>query len=75
MIRPELMNEADAASYIGMSIAFLRSGRCHGIVGNRTPTPPHLKLGRSVKYARVDLDKWLAERRIDPARRKTRRAA
>lgn len=59
----ELLNEADAARHIGMSVAFLRAGRCHGLVGNRTPSPTYLKLGRSVRYARADLDAWLAARR------------
>lgn len=68
--KPELLDEKPAAEYIGMSVAFLRSGRCHGIVGNRTPAPPHMKLGRAVKYARADLDAWLAARRVDPVARK-----
>ena len=67
--KPELLDEGPSAEYIGMSIAFLRSGRCKGIVGNRTPPPPYLKLGRSIKYDRRDLDQWLAERRVDPIER------
>ncbi len=68
--KPELLDEKPSADYIGMSVAFLRKGRCEGIVGNRTPPPPHLKLGRAVKYARADLDAWLAARRVDPVARK-----
>jgi hypothetical protein len=68
--KPELLDESPAADYIGMSVAFLRSGRCKGVVGNRTPPPPHMKLGRAVKYARTDLDAWLAARRVDPLNRK-----
>lgn len=67
--KPELLDEEAAAAYIGMSGAFLRAGRCRGIVGKRTPAPPHLKLGRSIKYSRADLDAWLAARRVDPAAR------
>ena len=70
MNKPELFDEHPAAVYIGMSAAFLRSGRCHGVVGNRTPPPAHLKLGRAVKYTRADLDAWLAARRVDPQKRK-----
>ena len=70
--KPELMDEGPAADYLDMSVAFLRAGRCHGIVGNRTPTPPYLKIGRSIKYDRRDLDAWLADRRVDPVARKTR---
>lgn len=68
--KPELLNEWQAAEYIGMSVAFLRSGRCRGVIGNRTPTPPHFKTGRRVQYARTDLDEWLAARRVDPAARR-----
>lgn len=67
--KPELLNETQAAEYIGMSVAFLRAGRCRGVIGNRTPTPPHFKTGRRVQYARVDLDAWLSARRVDPAAR------
>ncbi|MGD9597626.1 MAG: helix-turn-helix transcriptional regulator [Steroidobacteraceae bacterium] len=62
--KPELLDEHDAAAYVGMSTAFLRCGRMHGKLGNRTPSPPFLKLGRAVRYDRRDLDAWLAERRF-----------
>jgi len=73
--KPEFMNEAQAAEYIGMSVAFLRCGRSRGVAGNRTPTPAHYKKGSRIQYARGDLDAWLAERRVDPAtpRRRSRR--
>jgi hypothetical protein len=60
---PELLDENAAAKYIDMSVDFLQAGRCRGRLGNATPAPPHLKLGRSVRYDRRDLDGWLAERR------------
>ena len=65
----ELVTEEDAARHIGMSVSFLRMGRCRGTLGNRTPTPPYLKLGASVRYDKQDLDAWLDERRVDPAAR------
>ncbi|MHB8811698.1 MAG: DNA-binding protein [Steroidobacteraceae bacterium] len=70
--KPELLDEGPAADYIGMSAAFLRAGRCKGVVGNHTPPPAHLKLGRSIKYDRRDLDQWLADRRVDPVARRRR---
>jgi uncharacterized protein YhdP len=66
----ELLDEAPAAAYINMSAAFLAAGRCRGVLGNSTPPPPHHKLGRKIKYDRLDLDAWLAERRVAPAARK-----
>jgi|SRR5579872_3258793 len=67
--RPELFDEETAAEYLGMSVAFLRSGRQRGLVGNRTPPPAHLQLGRTIRYDRRDLDKWLDARRVDPGAR------
>jgi len=64
-----LLDEAQVARQIGMSVAFLRRGRQQGIVGSRTPAPPHLKIGRAVRYLRADIDAWLIERRIDPVAR------
>lgn len=29
--------------------------------------PPYLKLGRTVRYRRSDLDRWAAAQRVDPA--------
>jgi hypothetical protein len=56
---------AEAAAYIGMSVDYLAMGRRTGDIGNRTPTPPHHKMGRNlVKYSKADLDAWLAERRV-----------
>ena len=63
MDKPDLMTEQPAAEHIGMSVAFLRAARQHGVLGNRTPAPPYLKIGRAVRYLRSDLDRWLAERR------------
>ncbi len=68
-MKDDLLNEASAAAAIGMSIAFLRRGRLAGIVGNSTPPPAHMKLGRSVRYLRADLEAWLRERRVDPVAR------
>jgi hypothetical protein len=67
--KPEFYDEKQAAAYIRMSVAYLRCGRSRGVTGNRTPTPPHYKLGSRIRYARTDLDQWLAEKRIDPAAR------
>lgn len=75
MTKHPLFTEAEAAEYIGMSVAFLRVARSKGILGSRTPPPPHLQLGRHVRYDPVDLERWLSERRVDPsARPRTSRA-
>ena len=51
--------DAEAARYIGMSESWLRQARV-----NKNPVaPPYLKIGRSIRYLRDDLDAWLESRR------------
>lgn len=59
---PAAMNEAEAARYIGMSRGWLRLGRSRG----NPDTPPYVKVSRAVRYLRADLDRWIAERHVDP---------
>ncbi len=61
------LTERQAAHYIGMSQSFLRQDRMNGIRENRTPGPKFLKIGRSVRYLREDLDAWLFQHRISRA--------
>lgn len=58
-IQPRLLSEQDASQYICMSRSFLRQARMDGNRENRTPAPPFIKIGRSVRYLREDLDTWL----------------
>ena len=55
------LTEQQAAHYLSMSRSFLRQGRMNGDRENRTPTPPYLKIGRSVRYLKADLDTWLEQ--------------
>ncbi|WP_237759190.1 DNA-binding protein [Legionella erythra] len=34
-------------------------GDYHGTLANRTPGPKYIKIGRSVRYLKDDLDSWL----------------
>ena len=54
-----VLTEQQAAEYIGMSRSFLRQDRMNGRREGRTPGPVFLKIGRSVRYLKEDLDKWL----------------
>ena len=65
MAGPTLLPETEAANYIGMSVAYLRMDRCRGHLKGRTPGPPWLKLGRTVRYDTRDLDAWLNAQRVD----------
>jgi hypothetical protein len=62
---PELLRDEEAGAYISMSAAYLRADRCRGHVGGSTPGPAFLRMGRTIRYRREDLDAWLAERRVD----------
>jgi predicted DNA-binding transcriptional regulator AlpA len=55
------LTEKQAALYLSMSRSFLRQGRMNGDREKRTPTPPYLKIGRSVRYLKIDLDNWLEQ--------------
>ena len=61
-----VLKDAEAAHYIGMSQSFLRQSRMDGIRENRTPGPPFVKIGRAVRYLKDDLDAWLAQYRQKP---------
>tara|TARA_B100002049_G_C15901418_1_gene300103 strand:- start:16 stop:231 length:216 start_codon:yes stop_codon:yes gene_type:complete len=59
MSHKRALSESETAEYIGMSRSFLRQARMHGNREKRTPAPPFIKVGRSVRYLREDLDNWL----------------
>lgn len=58
-LEPRTLTEKLAARYIGMSVSWLRQARNFG----NPEAPPHLKIGKSVRYLKEDLDSWLVERR------------
>jgi predicted DNA-binding transcriptional regulator AlpA len=59
-----VLNERDAAYYIGMSVSFLRQARMDGDRKNRSPGPPWVQLGsRRIGYLIDDLNAWLEARR------------
>lgn len=60
----EILTEAEAAKYIGMSRAFLNADRQNGYREGRTKGPVYMKLGRSIRYHRKDLDEWLMGNRV-----------
>jgi predicted DNA-binding transcriptional regulator AlpA len=54
-----VFSEYETSQYIGMSRSFLRQSRMEGNRDNRTPAPPFIKIGRSVRYLKEDIDAWL----------------
>ncbi len=59
------LKEKDAAVYIGMSRSFLRQDRMNGRLPNRTLGPRFIKIGRTIRYLRDDLDLWLTQHTVD----------
>lgn len=58
-INQRALSEQEASIYIGMSRSFLRQSRMEGNLSGRTPAPPFIKIGRSIRYLKDDLDYWL----------------
>jgi predicted DNA-binding transcriptional regulator AlpA len=55
----QTLAEKDTARYIGMSSAYLRVARRE----NRGPA--FVRVGRTVRYLRADLDAWLIGHRVE----------
>lgn len=64
-LQAEKLTERHAATLLGVSVSFLRMARVRGTVGGRTPGPAYYRLGKRVLYLRADLERWLAEHRVD----------
>ena len=56
--------EQEASQYIGMSRSFLRQDRMNGLRKHRTPGPNYIRIGKSIRYLKEDLDAWLENYRI-----------
>lgn len=59
-----LIDEINAAKYIGMSRSFLRQDRMNGYRKNRTKGPAFIRVGRNIRYHLHDLIAWVDENRI-----------
>ena len=62
-VEKKVFKEIEAASYICMSRSFLSQDRMNGTLKNRTPGPKYIKIGRSIRYLKDDLDSWLDHHR------------
>jgi predicted DNA-binding transcriptional regulator AlpA len=54
-----LLTSKEAAAYIGVAESYLRQVRMTGQIGGRMVPPPHIEMGRSIRYDKVDLDNWI----------------
>jgi len=58
-LKKQVVNEQDAADFLGLAVQTLRNRRF-----TRQP-PNYLKLGRSVRYRVEDLESYLNECRVE----------
>lgn len=58
-VKPRLISEEQAATYLGMSRQFLRKSRMDGNRANHTDAPPFVRIGRLIRYSVDDLDAWI----------------
>jgi predicted DNA-binding transcriptional regulator AlpA len=56
---PRAFTTSEAAIYIGMSESWLRHARVEGPREGKIPTLKFIKIGRTVRYLKEDLDSWL----------------
>jgi hypothetical protein len=57
--------EKEASEYLAISRSFLRQDRMNGFRKGRTPGPNFVRFGRSIRYLKEDLDRWLEKHRIE----------
>lgn len=57
----DLLNDKDAAKYLGLSVATLRAWRYRQASGEaeNQDLPPYCRLGSAIRYRREDLDEWV----------------
>lgn len=53
-----IFNNQEAAEYTGFSPRTLNNSRSTGLLGGVT-APPFRKIGKSIRYSKLDLDDWL----------------
>lgn len=63
MAHANVYDEKEAAAYLGLSVKTLQARRA------AHKAPAYLKVGRSVRYLKDDLDALLAGCRVDPEAR------
>jgi hypothetical protein len=60
-VKPALFTEKQAAEYTGIAEQTLRTYRMTGEIGNGTPAPAFVKVGRSIFYEKAEFDRWIRE--------------
>lgn len=58
MADEKLLNQTEAADFLGLGVQTLEAWRC------RRKGPSYLKVGAAVRYRMSDLEKWLESRTV-----------
>jgi predicted DNA-binding transcriptional regulator AlpA len=58
----KLLNNAEAAKFLGVSPDMLRLSRCTGELFKGVPAPRFFKLGAAIRYPQENLDNWLSDK-------------
>ena len=61
-----ILSEAEAAEYIGMSRCFLTQCRRDGQLRGKAKNPPYIKISNRARYLVSDLNAWLEENKVIP---------
>jgi carbon storage regulator CsrA len=61
----DCFTEQEAAAYINMSRSFLQHDRINGFRKNHMRGPHYVRVNRTIRYLREDLDAWLKAHRIE----------
>lgn len=61
----DVLNVTEAARFMGVSVDFLNRRRMRG---SEVQGPPFMRVGRSVRYRKEDLENWLATKVVNPIR-------
>ena len=62
----DLVPEKEAARALGVSPATLKAARLHRLGSNPLRDLPHVKIGRSVRYRRADIEAWIEANTVRP---------
>lgn len=60
------LTSREAAAYTGFSEIYFRKARSKAAATNGIPYPPYIRVGRSIRYAKRDLDIWMNQFRVEP---------
>ena len=56
---PALLDEKEAAHYLGTTANSLKGSRHTGELFKGVPAPPHVRCGKAIRYSIKALDQWL----------------